>query len=191
MEVLKKTVIITLCLMMIPTAAVIAAAAKQRSKDGPNRVFSGGPLVSGTLHTGAEPDWSFVNQVPTVELQLLAPPQSRRIWVAEADGKLFVWSGYMNSLVGRLWKSWPKQASKDGRAVVRIEGTRYERELVRVQSGDVLDELSETVTNKYPSQLTRAAIEAGDVWIFEVAPRDALPNTTSAAGSAIEEGAPS
>ena len=38
------------------------------------------------------------------------------------DGQLYVWSGYMNSTVGKLWKSWPVQAEKDGRAVVRVDG---------------------------------------------------------------------
>jgi hypothetical protein len=30
-------------------------------------------------------------------------------------------SGYMNTTVGRLWKQWPAQAERDGRAVVRID----------------------------------------------------------------------
>ncbi len=28
------------------------------------------------------------------------------------------------------------------------------------------------ITSKYPSQTTRAGIEAGDVWVFEAAPRN-------------------
>ena len=28
----------------------------------------------------------------------------------------------MNSLVGKLWKSWPSQAERDGRAVIRVDG---------------------------------------------------------------------
>jgi hypothetical protein len=48
---------------------------------------------------------------------------------------------------------------------------RYERQLQRIQSGDLLDGLTATITGKYPSATTRAAVEAGDVWIFEAAPR--------------------
>ena len=172
MKIVKRLMIVVLCLLLIPVTAVATAAAKQRFADGPNRVFSGGPLESGELHTGPEPDWSFVSEVPTIELQLLDPPRSRRIWTAEYDGKLYVWSGYMGTAVGRLWKRWPVQAERDGRAVMRIDGTRYERQLVRIESGEILDGISAAITGKYPSQTTRATVEAGDVWVFEAAPRN-------------------
>ncbi len=172
MNIAKRLTIIVLLLLLIPVTAVVTAAGKQRFADGPNQVFSGGSLESGELHTGPEPDWSFVSEVPTIELQLLDPPRSRRIWTAEYDGKLYVWSGYMSTAVGRLWKHWPAQAERDGRAVIRIDGTRYERQLVRIQSGDILDGITAAITSKYPSQTTRAAVEAGDAWLFEAAPRN-------------------
>ncbi len=56
MDIVKKTLIVVTCLLLIPVAAVATAAAKQRFADGPNRVFSGGPLESGDLHSGPEPD---------------------------------------------------------------------------------------------------------------------------------------
>ena len=172
MKIVKRTIIIVLCLLLIPVTAVGTVAVKQRFADGPNRVFSGGPLESGELHTGSEPDWSFVSEIPTIEMQLLDPPRSRRIWTAEFNGKLYVWSGYMGTVVGRLWKRWPVQAERDGRAVIRIDGKRYERQLVRIESGEVLDGISAAIRSKYPSQTTRAAVEAGDAWVFEAAPRD-------------------
>jgi len=171
MNIVKRALTILVCLLLVPAAAVATAAVKQRFADGPNRVFSGGPLVSGELHAGAEPDWRFVKDIPTIEMQLLAPPTSRRIWVAEFDGKIYVWSGYMGSTVGQLWKRWPVQAERDGRAVMRIDGTRYERELVRIESGPILDGISAAITSKYPSQTSRAVVEAGDAWVFEAAPR--------------------
>ena len=157
--------------MLIFSTAVVTAAFKQRFEDGPNRVFSGGPLISGELYRGSEPDWAFVNEVPTLELQLLNPAQSRRIWVASVQGKMYVWSGYMNSVVGQLWKSWPAQAELDDRVVVRIDGIRYERRLVRIKTGPVLDELMAVVSQKYPSRASGADVESGNVWVFEVAPR--------------------
>ena len=172
MKIVKRTTTIVLCLLLIPVTAVVTAAVKQRFADGPNRVFSGGPLESGELHTGLEPDWSFVSDIPTIEMQLLDPPRSRRIWTAESNGKLYVWSGYMGTPVGRLWKRWPVQAERDGRAVIRIDGKRYERQLVRIESGDILDGISAAISSKYPSQTTRAAVEAGDAWVFEAAPRN-------------------
>ena len=171
MALVKRVVTVVICLLLIPVTAVATAAVKQRFADGPNRVFSGGPLESGALHTGPEPDWSFVSDVSTIEMQLLEPSRSRRIWVAESDEKLYVWSGYMGTVVGRLWKRWPVQAERDGRAVIRIDGKRYERQLVRITAGDILDGISTAIRSKYPSQTTRAAVEAGDVWVFEAAPR--------------------
>ena len=171
-ETVKRVAIVVLLLLLIPATAVATAAAKQRFADGPNQVFSGGPLESGELYVGPEPDWSVVSDVQTIELQLLDPPRSRRIWTAEYDGKLYVWSGYMRTTVGRLWKRWPGQAERDGRAVIRIDGIRYERQLVRIQSGDVLDGITAAITSKYPSQTTRAAVESGGAWLFEAAPRN-------------------
>ena len=172
MKIVKRTIIVALSLLLIPVTAVVTAAVKQRFADGPNRVFSGGPLESGELHTGSDPDWSFVSEIPTIEMQLLDPPRSRRIWTAEFNGRLYVWSGYMGTVVGRLWKRWPVQAERDGRAMIRIDGKRYERQLVRIESGEVLDGISAAIRSKYPSQTTRAAVEAGDAWVFEAAPRD-------------------
>ena len=171
MNLFKRAVIIVICLLLIPFVAVATAGAKQRFEDGPNRVFSGGPLVAGELHSGPDPDWSFVSEIPTIEMQLLDPAQSRRIWIAEYENKIYVWSGYMGNPIGRIWKQWPIQAERDGRAVIRINGVRYERQLQRIQSGEVLDGLTATITGKYPSATTRAAVEAGDVWVFEAAPR--------------------
>ena len=171
MDVMKRIGIVGLWILLVLVTAVSTAAIKQRFADGPNRVFSGGALVSGQLHRGTEPDWAFVNQTPTIELQLLDPVQSRRIWTASVDGKLYVWSGYMNSLVGKLWKSWPAQAERDGRAIMRIEGVRYERQLVRVQSGAGLEALTALINEKYSSRTSPGAIDSGDVWMFEAAPR--------------------
>lgn len=171
MSIMKTIGRIALWLLLVLATAIATAAIKQRSADGPNRVFSGGALTSGELHRGPEPDWAFVNEVPTLELQLLNPVQSRRIWTASVDGKIYVWSGYMNSMVGKLWKSWPSQAEQDGRAVLRINGVRYERQLVRVQSGAGLDELVALMNKKYSTQGTPANIDSGDLWMFEAAPR--------------------
>jgi hypothetical protein len=172
MKIVKRVTVVVLCLLLLPVAAVLTAAAKQRFADGPNQVFAGGPLEAGELHTGPEPDWSFVSDVQTIELQLLDPPHSRRIWTTEYGGKLYVWSGYMGSTIGRLWKHWPIQAERDGRAVLRIDGIRYQRQLVRIRSGEDLDGITAAITSKYPSQTTRAAVEAGDVWLFEARPRN-------------------
>lgn len=171
MKLIGRIVIILICLVAIPVTAVATAAFKQRFADGPNRVFSGGPLEAGELYQGPEPDWSFVNPIPTIEMQLLDPATSRRIWTVEHNGRIYVWSGYMNSFVGRLWKSWPGQAERDGRAILRINGVRYERELRRIQSHPDLAGITSAITAKYPSGTTPATVESGAIWLFEAAPR--------------------
>lgn len=153
-------------------AAVFTAAIKARGGDGPKYVFSGGPLESGEIHQGAEPNWEFVKDVSTLEMQLVEPPLSRRVWVAEYEGKLYVWSGYMGTTVGRLWKKWPVQAERNNLAVIRVDGIRYERQLNRIKSGEILDGLSQIIRAKYPSQMSREAVEAGEVWVFELSARD-------------------
>ena len=172
MPIVKNTIIVVLCLILIPVTAVSTAAVKQRLSDGSNFVFSGGPLVEGELYSGPEPDWSFVDDIPLIELQLINPPTTRTIWTAENEGKLYVWSGYMGTTVGRMWKQWPLQAEADGRAIVRINGVRYERNLRRIQSGPDLEGIAAAITNKYPSRTTAASIESGSVWLFEAEPRN-------------------
>ena len=171
MKHLFRAITILLCLTMIPVSAIATAAIKQRFADGPNRVFSGGPLISGELHRGAEPDWQFVNAIPTIEMQLEDPSTSRRIWTVEHDGKLYVWSGYMRSAVGRLWKQWPVQAEQTATPHRRH---RYLRHLERIQTGEALEGIAAAISAKYPSRptpLTRAVIERGDVWVFEARAR--------------------
>ena len=153
---------------------------QHRNNDGPSILFPGGALVSGELHTGPEPDWSFTSDIQIIELELDDSDSSRRIWIQDADGKAYVVSGYMDNFLGRLWKHWAVEADEgSGRAVLRIGDTRYERQLVRIHEGDVLDGVAASVIRKYlggnptPEAIAgyRAAIESGNTWAFELAPR--------------------
>ena len=169
---LVRRVLIALgALILIPVVAVATLAVASGSADPPSAFFGGGPLVDGELVTGPEPDWSFVGEVGLVDLQLVDPPRSRVVFVADHDGKLYVVSGYMGSFLGRLWKRWPLQAERDGRAVVRIEGKRYERTLVRIRSdADVIEGVSAELGRKYGGS-DPASVASGDTWLFELAPR--------------------
>jgi len=71
-----------------------------------------------------------------------------------------------------IWKDWAFQADLgDGLAVARIEGVRYEQQLLRIKQGSALDGIVAKMVSKYGPGATRAAVEAGDIWIFEMAPR--------------------
>ena len=78
----------------------------------------------------------------------------------------------MNTTVGQFWKKWPAQAMKDGRAVIRIDGKRYERQLVRIMSDrPVLDGIASEVNRKYGAGLTADMAATGDAWFFALEPR--------------------
>ena len=144
-----------------------------RFADGPNALAAGGPLVAGDLVT-EEPDWSFARDVMEIELQLMTPPRSRTVWMAEHEGTLYVPCGYMDSWWGRLWKQWPAEAREDPRAVVRIEGKRYERTLVPVtaadpEAGPVLAELARKYG--FPGVPPAATLSSEALLLYKLAPR--------------------
>lgn len=151
--------------------------------DGPSILFPGGELVTGDLHRGPDPDWTFTDDVAVIELQLDSPMSSRRIFIAESGGKVYVPSGYMRSVLGRLWKEWAFQAAEgNGLAVARINGIRYERQLIRVSEGEAITGIAQKMAKKYaggaPDATANsiAAISNGDTWIFELAPRQGATN---------------
>ena len=152
--------------------ALLVIVFAARFGDGPTAILPGGPLEAGELEEGPEPDWSFARDVPEMEFELVEPGRSRTIWLEVYDKKLYVVSGYMNSAVGKLWKQWPAQAEKDGRAVVRIQGKRYERQLVRIHDDrPVLEGIAAEVNRKYGAALTADMAATGDVWFFALEPR--------------------
>ena len=143
-----------------------------RFGDGPIAIIPGGPLEAGELVTGIEPDWTFARDIPEMEFQLVEPPLSRTIWLQVHDKKLYVVSGYMNSTLGRLWKQWPAQALRDGRAVIRIDGKRYERQLVRIlDDRPLLEAIAAEVNRKYGAPLRADMAASGDAWFFALEPR--------------------
>jgi len=167
----RNALILIGVLILIPIVAIGTLAVTSRNSDPPTAFFGGGPLIAGELIRGPEPDWSFLGDVGTIDLQLLDPPRSRVVWVADYNGRAYVVSGYMGNAIGRIWKQWPVQAEQDGRAVVRIMGKRHERKLVRIPPGtDVIQGVSAEFNRKYrfggPD-----SIEAGTTWLFELAPR--------------------
>ena len=91
---------------LILIITIVTLRIQNQDADGPSILFPGGALVSGELHTGPDPDWSFTDDVFTIELQLNDPLASRTIFVMESEGKIYVPSGYMTSFLGRIWKDW-------------------------------------------------------------------------------------
>ncbi len=153
--------------------SVVALLVGARFGDGPIAIIPGGPLEAGELVTGAEPDWTFARDLMEMEFQLVEPPQSRTIWLQVHDKKLYVVSGYMNTTLGRIWKQWPAQALRDGRAVIRIDGKRYERQLVRIlDDRPLLEAIAAEVNRKYGAPLSADMAASGDAWFFALPSRD-------------------
>lgn len=168
MKILKWLGAAIAALALLFALAVFAA----RFADGPTGILPGGPLRAGELHTGPEPDWSFARDIPELELQLVEPPVSRTIWLQVVDGRLYAVSGYMNSTVGKLWKQWPMQAERDPRAVIRIEGKRYERRIVRLgPEHPALAGIAAETLRKYGAPLRPEMAASGDAWFYALEPR--------------------
>jgi hypothetical protein len=177
--IVRRGLLVIGVLVLIPVFALAALAVSTRLSDGPSVIFAGGPLVAGEMVTGPEPDWSFVRGVRVFELQLLNPPRSRTLWIVEHEGKLYLNSNYMGGLRERLWKRWSAQAERDGRAIMRIDGKRYERTLMRIKTGPIVEGVTAEFTRKYGVEMTPAEVEAEELWLFEMAPPNASINGDS------------
>ena len=159
--------------ILFALAGLLVLLVFARFMDGPLGLIPGGPLVAGEWVEGPVQDWTFVRDIPLMEIQLVDPPRSRTTWLEVYDKKLYLVSGYMNSTIGKLWKDWPAQAVADGRAVVRIAGKRYPCKLVRIM-GDrpTLEGIAAEINRKYGAPLTADMAATGDAWFFAVEPRE-------------------
>ena len=146
----------------------LCVAVAARLSDGPIGPFPGGRLVAGELVTAEPADWSFAAEARSIELELLAgTPRSRTTWVAVVDGLLYVPCGFP------AWKTWPHEALRDGRAVLRIDGRRYERQAVRETDPARVRRLGAEVQRKYAAGDAEAAVAGEKVWFFRMDPRPA------------------
>lgn len=182
MTILKIALQLAGFLLLIGAVAIGTLRVQRSGADGATVVFPGGEMVAGALHTGPEPDWRFTDDIFTIELQLNNPMATRRIFILESEGKIYVVSGYMKSFLGKIWKEWAFDADEgNDEGVLRVNNVRYPRQLVRIKEGDVLNGVAAKLLAKYSGVPTpvseeaiaaaRANIEDGNSWIFELAPR--------------------
>ena len=151
---------------------VLAFFVVTRFTDGPMGIITGGAFSSGEV-VSEEPDWRYVKDYDIVEFQLLDPARSRTTWIVEHDGRIFIPSGYMLSTVGKIWKQWPLQAEKDGRAILRVDAKLYPRQLVRINDDPVLPAVLAELSRKYANgaQIPVSEVSRGSLWIFELVQR--------------------
>ena len=153
-----------------------------RFTDGPIAAFTGGPFSTGIL-AAAPTDWTYLTDRDLIEFQTMDPPRSRTVWLAVHEGRLFIVSGYMNSVPGAIWKQWPYYLEDDDRIILRIDGNLYEQRLERFMEGpEVVPVLSELFRKYFAgggvtgndSFTSAETVANGDTWIFEVVPQQAL-----------------
>lgn len=151
---------------------VLAFFLVTRFTDGPIGVIAGGAFSTGEV-VSSEPDWRFVKDYDIVEFQLLDPARSRTTWIVEHDGRIFIPSGYMLSTVGKIWKQWPLQAEKDGRAILRVDEKLYPRQLVRIKDDPTVPAVLAELSRKYANgaQIPVSEVSRGSLWIFELVQR--------------------
>ena len=182
MKIFKIALQVVGFVVLIGAVAIGTLRIQRSGADGATVVFPGGEMIAGEIHTGPEPDWSFTDDVFTIELQLNDPMATRRIFILESEGKIYVVSGYMKSTLGKIWKEWAFDADEgNNEGVLRVNNVRYPRQLVRIKKGDVLNGVSAKLLAKYSGVPTpvpaeaiataRADIEDGNSWIFELIPR--------------------
>lgn len=169
----------------------------QRLSDGPlNDIIPGGPLQAGALVSEADIDWASVigdpDEMAPIELQLVEPPSSRWVGIMLHEGQIcvpcdlgFMWGRFSGSQrrvlhLIYLFKRWHEDAVSDGRAVLRIDGKRYERQAVRVTDPELLAALRlqlEEMARQWvaPEPLAAAPAEGPkDIWFFRMDPRPAI-----------------
>jgi hypothetical protein len=162
MKVLRWIGIVVAALVVVIALVFVGA----RFADGPLALIPGGALRSGELVADPDVDWTFAADVPEIELQLVDPVRSRTVWLVVHDGQLYV----PCSLDFPPFKTWHNEAAEDGRAVLRVEGKRYERRLERVSDEALMGELAPLLAEKYDLQ-TGGRFDPSRLWIFHVAPR--------------------
>ncbi len=81
-----KWIGIGIAVLVISIAVLLGS---MRFHDGPLEILSGGPFTTGELNS-APSDWDFLKDRATIEFQTMDPAQSRTVWLAAFDQRLFV-----------------------------------------------------------------------------------------------------
>lgn len=157
--------ILRILFTLILVALLLAggAALYARTQDGPLGPFPGGPFLSGKAVGTPVTSWSFATDLPTIELQLLNPPQSRVTWILVSNGTAYIPCGLPEF---RLWKKWPHQAADDGRALVRTQEKLHEVHLTRVDEPALFATLTRELERKY--EIGNMTPET--LWLFRLDP---------------------
>ena len=123
--------------LAVLAALIVAAVAVGRfllsRADGPVGILAGGPIRSGEPAALADLDWTALDALHDLELEIVGEGKSRTLWFSVHEGVPYV-ACDLDCVGGRL-KRWPQQIERDDRIVLRIDGKRSEGRLVHVPHG--------------------------------------------------------
>jgi len=123
----------TLMVLAVLVAMLAIGAGLLSHADGPVFVFAGGPLRSGELVGFDAIDWSALDGLHELEMEIVGAGSSRTLWFSVDAGTPYVACDL--DCVGGVLARWPQQIDRDDRVVVRIDGQRVEGRLVHVPHG--------------------------------------------------------
>ena len=115
---------------VIASGIAIAAMLFISHADGPVFIFAGGPFTSGERVELDAIDWTELDRLTELELEIVAEATSLTLWFSVHDGVPYV-ACDLDCVGGRL-ERWPQQIAKDDRIAVRIDGKRADGRLVHV-----------------------------------------------------------
>jgi len=110
--------------------AAVAFAWFLRHSDGPVLFFLGGELRSGESAEFDEIDWTSLDGLRELELEVVPTRRSRAIWFTVYEGRPYISCGL--ACDSTRVKRWPYYVDRDGRVVLRIDGARILARMERV-----------------------------------------------------------
>lgn len=128
-----------------------------------------GRALRGPVHEGPPPDWHFVADVETIQVETRPErPYSVNTWVGEVDGRLYVPTSLILGPDDPNERSWVAHVRDDPRVRVRIEGVVYELLATRVEDPAEREAARVALLRKYDREGDAHATQA---WIFRLDPR--------------------
>lgn len=117
-------------LLALLVAAFAGAAVVLLDADGPTFVFGGGPFRSGEEVALADLDWTALDSLHELEMEIVSAESSRVLWFSVHDGVPYVACDL--DCVDGVLSRWPQQIDRDNRVVIRIDGKRANAKLIHV-----------------------------------------------------------
>jgi hypothetical protein len=138
--------------------------------DGPVWILAGGPFRSGEPVELTAIDWTDLDHLHELEMEIVGAESSRTLWFSVYEGVPYV-ACDLDCVGGRLTR-WPQQIEQDDRVVIRIDGKLAEGRLTHVPHG----------TKEYE------VVRAGREWKYSGAEGGRAAAETAAHGAVVEVG---